>query len=449
MKAKSLFFLLFISLASAAWGVVPGGGIRELVVQPNSRNMNENKRVTDLLENTRVYTIGGGIPDNDSIRHMIMVFYEDQYRHAQDPLAPYFMFMSKDAKIAMGMGGVVKMRGWVDWHNAINSSDFSPYLIEIPLNPAHRHLIGGSPAGTTIYFTIFGRKTSLGNWQGYIEANFDGYQSVGFKLKKAYFSWDDWTAGYTTSTFSDPAAEPPTIDGAGANGVMGKTNLLVRYLTTFKGKWTVGGSIEMPKATYKVDGVNVEKTYDFIPDLVATAQYQWDGGVSHVRFAGLLRALSYRNLVTKTNHTLAGWGLQISSTLKVANPIALYGILTYGRGHGSYAGDLSKDDIDLMPFPGENGRMYAPKAFSAIFGARYSLRHNVSCGIALSELRHFLEPGADPTAYKYGLYGAVNVFWNIMPRLKVGVEYLAAKRMDFGGAYSSSNRVDAMFQLSF
>lgn len=449
MKMRSLLAILFVCFVAASYGVVPGGGIRELVVQPNSRTKNENKRVTDLLANTRVYTIGGGIPDSDSIRQMIMVFYEDQYRHAQDPLAPYFMFMSKDAKIAMGMGGVVKMRGWFDWHNAIDSPDFSPYLIEIPRNLAHQRIMGGSPSGTSIYFTIFGRKTRIGNWQGYIEADFDGYKNLGFKLKKAYVAWGDITAGYTTSTFSDPAAEPPTIDGAGVNGKMSKTNLLVRYLHTVKGRWTVGGSFEMPKAAYKVEGLNVEKCYDYIPDIVATAQYQWDSGVSHVRFAGLLRSLPYRNLTTATNHNLAGWGLQLSSTLKVANPVTLYGILTYGRGHGSYAGDLSKDAIDLMPYPGESGRMYAPRAFSAIFGARYNFAHNISCGVALSELRQFLMPGAEANAYKYGLYGAFNVFWNIMPRLQIGAEYLVAKRMNFSGNHSSTNRFDAMFQLSF
>ena len=46
----------------------------------------------------------------DSIRSMIDLFYVDQFRHFQDPRAPYFLFMSKDANLAMGIGGVVRIR---------------------------------------------------------------------------------------------------------------------------------------------------------------------------------------------------------------------------------------------------------------------------------------------------------------------------------------------------
>ncbi|MBD5187233.1 MAG: hypothetical protein HDS94_04165 [Bacteroidales bacterium] len=449
MKLKKILIGLGLMMSANCFAVFPGGGVRELVIQPNRRTKNEHKRVNDLLENTRVYTIGGGIPDSDSVRQMITTFYEDQYRHAHDPLAPYFMFMSKDARIAMGVGGVVRMRGWFDWTNAIGANGFAPYLIEIPKNPAHNRRVGGTPSGTDIYFTIFGRNTPLGNWQGFIEANFNGYAGLGLKLKKAYFSVGDWTAGYTTSTFSDPAAEPPTIDGAGPNGVMSRTSLLVRYLKSIKNKWMFGGAIEMPQANYNVDGVNTEKCYDFIPDIIATGQYQWDYGVSHVRLSAMVRSLPYRNLVEGKNCNLAGWGVTASSTVKITNPLGLYGIITYGRGYGSYSGDLSCDQLDLMGVPGKPGELYAPYAISAVFGAKYNILSNLYIGVALSELRNFTKAGTDPSAYKYGLYGAANIFWDIMPRLQVGLEYLAGKRMNVGGEHGNSNRVDAMFQLSF
>lgn len=44
----------------------------------------------------------------DSTANTIRMFYMDQFRHFQDPLAPYFLFMSKDADLAMGVGGVVR-----------------------------------------------------------------------------------------------------------------------------------------------------------------------------------------------------------------------------------------------------------------------------------------------------------------------------------------------------
>ncbi|WP_290387817.1 hypothetical protein, partial [Paramuribaculum intestinale] len=40
----------------------------------------------------------------DSVRSLIQMFYDDQFRHSQDPEVPYFMFLSKDASLAGGIG---------------------------------------------------------------------------------------------------------------------------------------------------------------------------------------------------------------------------------------------------------------------------------------------------------------------------------------------------------
>lgn len=58
------------------------------------------------------------------------------------------MLMSKDAQLAMGIGGVVRMRGWYDWGGALNSSAFAPYDISIPTNPARDRWLGSTPSGT-------------------------------------------------------------------------------------------------------------------------------------------------------------------------------------------------------------------------------------------------------------------------------------------------------------
>lgn len=157
---------------------------------------------------------------------MINMFYYDQFRHFQDPLAPYFMLMSKTHQYAMGIGGVVRMRGWYDWNGAMSNSAFIPYDIKIPGDPTRKHWTGSTPAGTALFFSVFGRHTKFGRYQLYIEANFNGYGSRDFKLKKAYATVGDWTLGYTNSTFSDPAAQPPTVDGQGPNSETSDTNVL-------------------------------------------------------------------------------------------------------------------------------------------------------------------------------------------------------------------------------
>lgn len=153
----------------------------------------------------------------DSIRALISDFYYDQFRHFQDPDAPYFLFMSKDAQLAMGIGGCVRLRGYYDWGGAIPASGFAPYLIPMTPDPTNMRAFGTTPAGSTLFFRVIGRNKTFGLYQLYIEANFNGWQGRDFHLKKAYAVINDWTVGYASSTFSDPAALPPTVDAQGPN----------------------------------------------------------------------------------------------------------------------------------------------------------------------------------------------------------------------------------------
>lgn len=112
----------------------------------------------------------------------------------------------------MGIGGCVRMRGYYDWDGAIPASGFAPYLIPMNPDPAHDRNFGTTPAGSTLFFRVIGRNKSLGDYQLYIEANFNGYQGRDFHLKKAYAVINDFTIGYANSSFSDQGALPPTVD---------------------------------------------------------------------------------------------------------------------------------------------------------------------------------------------------------------------------------------------
>lgn len=386
---------------------------------------------------------------SDSVSALIERFYVDQFRHFQDPRAPYFMFMSKNARLALGVGGVVRMRGWFDWNGSINANGFAPYLIDVPANPLSRRRLAATPAGTAVYFTIMGRTGCNHNFMGYVEGNFDGYNHVGFKLKKAYVTIDDWTVGYTTSTFADPAALPPTIDGAGPNGHISKTNVLVRYLHNFKGGWSVAGSLEFPSSQPEVTDGLTAKCNDYVPDVATFGQYEWDGGLSHVRLSAMARMISYRSLVQKRNFNALGWGVQVSSMFKIVRPLTFYALANVGQGHASYTGDLSIGAYDLIADPRNPGRLYAPTSMGLTAGAKYNFRPNLFACVALGEMHAFPKHKVDGSSYRYGLYGAVNVFWDITPRIEVGAEYLVGKRMNFDGSHASANRVDALFMFSF
>ena len=409
----------------------------------------EDIRKNDMMQSTHVIGESQAGTHTDSIMKRLNTFYIDQFRHYQDPRAPYFMFLSKDGKLAMGVGGLIRMRGYFDWDGALPSSGFSPYLIPIPKDKSNMKNLWATPAGTGLFFTILGNSAIFGDFMGFIQCDFSGYNHRDFKLKKAYLQNNHWTVGYATTTFEDTSAEPPTIDGAGPNGVNSRANVLLRYTTTFKKKWTVAASFEFPKSSIAADGEYTKACSDYVPDIAAFAQFQWDGGKSHIRLSGLTRVLSYRNLIQQKNHDIFGWAVQLSSVVKVLPQMNLFGIASVGQGHSSYTTDLACDSFDLVGKPGEKGTLYAPTAAGFVFGAQYYFTPKVFANIALSEQCYYPKQNPGNSTYKYGLYGAANIFWDITPRFEIGAEYLLGKRMNFDKTNGCANRLTAMLMFSF
>ena len=417
-----------------------------------AQSVTENHDYTDYQSGHHVLNINSLDTTSvspDSIRSMIDLFYVDQFRHFQDPRAPYFLFMSKDANLAMGIGGVVRMRAWGDWNGSIPANGFVPYLIPVPEDPTQQHKLAATPAGTAMFFKVIGRNSRVGNYLAYIECNFDGYNNVGFKLKKAYVTVNDFTVGYSLTTFSDPAANPPTIDGAGPNGEINKSAVMLRWLHRIKRNWIVSAALEIPKSMVDADNVHTKALSDWTPDVIGFGQYEWDNGNQHVRLSGLLRMIPYRDLSINENVNKIGWGLQLSTVFKPFKRLTLYNSINVGEGIGSYTNDLQIGNYDLVADPDNPNDLYAPMSIGLTAGMKYNFTPNLYAGVAMGEMRYLPKHGVNDNEYKYGLYGAVNLFWDINPRLQVGIEYLYGRRTNFNGEHASANRCDALFQFSF
>lgn len=409
----------------------------------------EGKRHKDQVSNTHKITVGMDEVQNDSTEMLLNLFYVDQFRHFRDPRAPYFMFLSKAGNVALGVGGQVNVRGWYDWAGSIPSMDFVTYDIPIPNDPANSRNLSASAAYTSLFFTLLGSNAQLGEYMAYFQADFNGYNHRGFRIKKAYVSLGDWTAGYATTTFEDTKAEPSTVDGEGPNGVNSRTNVLLRYMHTFKDKWTVAGSLEFPSQSLNADGTNTKAANPYLPDIAAFGQFEWNNGASHIRLSGLLRTLTYRDLIRQRNYNITGWGLQLSTIIKACNPLNFIGIFSVGRGHASYTTDLGNGSFDLIQVEDDPGKLYAPVAGGIVVGAQYYFRHNIFANLAFSEQIYYPKTSPRNDQYKYGLYAVGNVFWDITPRFEVGLEYLHGKRANFNGMSGSANRLMMMMMMSF
>lgn len=405
--------------------------------------------IDSLKESHRVLLIGDGeTPNKDSIRSVIDMFYVDQFRHFQDPQAPYFMFISKDSRFAMGIGGAVRMRGWYDWGGVIPYNGFIPYAISVPKDNVNRRKITTTPAGTALYFKVLGRNERLGNYQLYVETNFDGYNQVGLKLKKAYATVNDWTVGYASSTFGDPAAFPQLIDAQGPQAEVQTTAVLVRWMHAVHRNVTVAASIETPQSQVGYNNITTGHLNDWSPNFAAFVQLNW-GNNEHIRLSGITRVLPYQNLVTASNEYSTGWGLQLSMVMRPTNNITIYGTANTGHGYGSLTGDLIMGNYDLINNPYVEGEMYAPQSWAWYAALQYNFRPNLFSTIAVGQERFAPSRVVDPSTYKYGLYSAVNLFWNITPRVQVAAELNLGKRQNFDGNGNYARRACLMTQFSF
>ena len=95
--------------------ILAGFALSALAALPSMATSPVEAQHEALVNDHKVIFFGTGAdPKADSIRNLVENFYYDQFRSFQDPQAPYFLFMSRDTQLAMGIGGMVRMRGYFD-----------------------------------------------------------------------------------------------------------------------------------------------------------------------------------------------------------------------------------------------------------------------------------------------------------------------------------------------
>lgn len=442
---KLLKSLSLVALFAFSCGVFSAGAA---VSHPDSL-------INRKVESTKIMYIDGRPTDNaaiqadkDSMFRVISTFYYDQFRHFQDPDAPYFLFMSKEAGMSMGIGGSVRMRAFYDWGGAVPGSAFAPFTIPIPANRLSMRRFSSTPAGTGLFFRVIGYHRVIGNYQLYIETDFTGYESRGLKLKKAYAMIEDFTVGYACSTFSDPAAQPVVIDAAGNNNKFSHTSVLVRYMPCIKNRWFVGVSAETPSTAIDLSSAQAKPLSEWLPDFGALCQYQWAPG-QHVRLSAIARSLSYRDLTEGRNHNLAGWGLHLSSVAHPSLALTTYANLASGRGIAGLGSDLQYGRYDLLPNPDNPSKLYAPLTFGWSLGLQYNFRPDFFMSIAASQTYLHGHEDSPANEYRCGTFACVNAFWNVLPRLSVAAEIDYGRRENVSKEARDSWRANVMCAFTF
>jgi hypothetical protein len=273
------------------------------------------------------------------------------------------------------------------------------------------------------------------------------------RLRHAYGQYKSVLAGQTNSLFMDGSIFPNTIDYWGPCGMVFLRNPQLRW-TPVSGETNFAVAIENPSTdvdTGRLSEYDPNLAEDIrsdskIPDL--TAQYRQEGNWGHVQMAGIFRRLGYETSVSTgpQGHNL-GWGVDLTSTIKVKDRNKLLLGVVYGEGIANYMND---GGMDIAPKTG--GATVKSEAvpllgLSAYYDHYWGEKFSSSVGYSRTQVENtdFQTDGA----FRYGQYASANLLYYPAKNLFYGAEYLWGTRKDRGGASGSDQRIQLSANFKF
>lgn len=361
---------------------------------------------------------------------------------------PRFAIVGKDHKFYIGIGAQFLGEGVYDFGDNLSSATlFTPSALT-PSTPGNRSSLKFGWQSSSIYLNVVALPGSADQVGVFFKGNFMG-SGNGFNCFHFYARYRGLTAGYTSSVFTDGAAEPMTIDFEGPNAYP--------YITLFTASWTqkftdhLSGAIgiEAPTASFTT-GDHTAIVNQRTPAVPLYLQYGYNDGNAHIRLSGLVRPMQYRNLDKGSNATLTGLGIQLSGMTPLCGPLTFSYNAAYGRGIGNYLQDDNGLGLDAVATT-DPGRMEMVRSLGVTAGLNYVLTPRLSANLVYSHLTNWM-PGsalADGSQYRYGDYVAANLIYSINRFVSAGIEYDYGHRKSFDSASLHANRIQMQFAVTF
>lgn len=367
---------------------------------------------------------------------------------------PHFAIVGKEGKFYLGIGGAIKVTAGEDWGAPLdNPNEFITSDIS-PVAPGNHNKFQLSAQQSSLYLNFVALPDSENKIGAFIGMNFlNNYVPV---LQYAYVKWRGFKGGYDYSTFSDNGAMPPTIDYEGPNAATAFPTPMVSYTYNFgKNKnWSVAAGLELPQ--YSITPNRYTRSVNqAVPDIPVALKYSWNKSQDWVKASAIIRNLNYRNDRADKNTDIVGWGVQLSGTAEIAPKLRGFWTGVYGKGIASYIQDINGMNMDLVP-RGDGRALKASKTWGAFGGLQYDFSKSVYGSISYSHVRNYAKPWSNNISdtdwggqYKYAQYAVANVFWNVNSIITTGIEYIYGRRVNNDASQAHTNRIQAMFQLSF
>jgi len=282
-----------------------------------------------------------------------------------------------------------------------------------------------------------------------------------FRLRHAYGEWRRFGAGQTWSVFMDPDVFPNSLEYWGPPGMVFFRNVQARWIAYRKGDSRVLLALERPGASADqgdfanlVELENVRGRFP-LPDL--SAQGRLARGWGHVQLAGIVRYMKWDDLLEEDTFDLGGhgvgWGLNLSSNVKIKKKHVLKLEVSYGKAIENYMNDATVDvgarrnfDDPRRPIEGE---LLPVLGIVTFLDLNWSKRLTSTVGWSMINIDN--SDGQAGNAFHRGHYALANLLVYPVNNLMVGAELQYGRRSNFFNDYDANDfrlQVSARYNYS-
>jgi hypothetical protein len=279
-----------------------------------------------------------------------------------------------------------------------------------------------------------------------------------FRLRHAWGQWKQIGAGQTNSTFMDGDVFPNSLEYWGPNGMLFFRNVQVFY-EPIAGNSNLRIAIERPGASgdagVYADRIQLQNVRARFPMPDFTGHYRVGRDWGYVQVGGALRYFKVDDLLDDQfdlDGSIWGWGLALSSNLKVTPRDTARLMFVYGEGVQNYFNDAPVDVGVKNNFSNPVTPIVAEAlpdiGVVAFLDHNWNDRWSTAVGYSLVDIDN--SSGQSPDAYKRGQYALVNLLHTPTRNVMMGGELQWADRENNSDGFKSSDvRLQFSFKYSF
>jgi hypothetical protein len=316
----------------------------------------------------------------------------------------------------------------------------------------------------------FGAKANIPTSNGDVTAVFE-FDMLGvgtdagqtaFHLRHAYGQWKQVGAGQTDSQFVDVDVFPHTLDYWGPNGMLGLRNAQVFWQFYKDGDSNAAVAVENPGATSdaslasdRID-LKLQTVRSRFPAPDVTGHCRFGRPWGYVQFGAALRYIAWDDLFPNDPLDLAGhvwgWGVAVSSNLKINGDNTLRLQYVNGEGIENYVNDAPVD-VGPQRNPGSAvtpvvGDALPVWSMIAYLEHHWNKKWSSEAGYSRVDIRN--SDLQQPNSFHIGQYATANLLCTPVDNVMIGGEFQWAKRQNFSDGFSSNDyRLEFSFKYSF